>query len=208
MLWFPDIITLVELYVWKVCWERHWLDAESGRSPNNGCTLHQWEHPFQQSVPHMALRPLLHALSRQRVSFMLQDSGSLQAFSRINCFDPIWPFVKGRLCTHCKKISETDALWTVREVEPTEQVIFCARTEAGDLHLDDACNQWGDIFINIDSALKESLSGSFTETPFKTQHRSFVFFRAHFSCGALDERSALGWTFCCLPKCFTASVFS
>lgn len=63
----------------KFCCQSRWLDAESGTSPNNGCTLHQWEHPFQQSVPHMAPRPLLHALSRRRVSFMLPDSGSLRA---------------------------------------------------------------------------------------------------------------------------------
>lgn len=60
-------------------WVKLWLDADFGRGPNSGCTLHQWEHLFQQSVPHMAPRPLLHAPSRQRVSFMLPDSGSLRA---------------------------------------------------------------------------------------------------------------------------------
>lgn len=79
MLCFPSIINLVELNVSKVCCKSQWSDADFGRSPNNRCTLHQWEHPFQQSVPHMAPRPLLHALSRQRVSFMLLDSGSLRA---------------------------------------------------------------------------------------------------------------------------------
>lgn len=37
-----------------------------------------------------------------------------------------------------------------------------------------------------------------------TQRRSFIFqssVKAQCSCGALEERSALGWTFCCLPKC-------
>lgn len=140
--------------------ESHWLDAEYGRSPNNGCTLHQWEHPFQQSVPHMVLRPLLHALSRQRVSFMLQDSGSLQASwpSDLLFWSDLTSWQKKTFCTQTfKEYPETDSLWTVWRVEPSQQVIICARTEAGDLRLDNACSQWGNIFIIIAWALKKSL---------------------------------------------------
>lgn len=124
----------------KFCCKSHWLDAESGRSPNNGCTLHQWEHPFQQSVPHMPLRPLLHALSRQRVSFMLQDSVHCELPGpRINCFDPIWPSDKRRLSSHTDFQEYSDSLWTLWRVEPTEQVTICARAAAGDWRLDNAC---------------------------------------------------------------------
>lgn len=138
------IITLFELNMRKVCCRSHWLDAESGRSPNNGCTLHQWEHPFQQSVPHMALRPLLHALSRQRVSFMLQDRGSLRASwpSDQLFWSDLASWQRKTFLTHIflKNIPKTDLSRTVWGVESTKQVIVCARTDAGDLRLDNACN--------------------------------------------------------------------
>lgn len=163
----------------------------------------------------MALRPLLHALSRQSVSFMLQDSGSLQASwpSDLLFWSDLASWQKKTFCTQTfKDYSETVSLWSVGGVEPSEQVIICARTDAGDLSLDNACNQWGNIFIIIAWPLKESLWGFFlivSPSENITQHQLFISqssVKALFSCGALEERSALGWTFCCLPKCFSSQI--
>ena len=100
----------------------------------------------------MALRPLLHALSRQRVSFMLQDSGSLRSFLALGST----VLIRSGLLTKgdflhiliFKHYPETE-LETARGVHPTEQVIVCAPTDAGDLRLDNARNQWGSVFIII-----------------------------------------------------------
>lgn len=135
---FPFIINPAKLNEWKLCLKSHWLDAESGRSPNNGCTLHQWEHPFQQSVPHMALRPLLqlypgrgsHSCFKTAVHCKLPGP-------RINCFDPIWPSDKGRLSTHTYWLN-SESLCSVWGA--TEQVTICARSDAGDMRLDNAFN--------------------------------------------------------------------
>lgn len=134
----------------KFCCQSRWLDAESGTSPNNGCTLHQWEHPFQQSVPHMAPRPLLHALSRRRVSFMLPDSGSLRASrpsDQLFWSDPAsWQrkdFSSHIFSLKKQKTKNRISLWTVWGVEPragehfaldlTLEIFFFLR-------LDNACN--------------------------------------------------------------------
>lgn len=122
----------------KFCCQSRWLDAESGTSPNNGCTLHQWEHPFQQSVPHMAPRPLLHALSRRRVSFMLPDSGSLRASrpsDQLFWSDPAsWQrkdFSSHIFSFKTKNKKQNLSLNCLRSWAPSRWT-FCARPDAGD----------------------------------------------------------------------------
>lgn len=198
MLCCPFIITLVELNVSKVCCKSHWLDGDFGRSPNNGCTLHQWEHPFLQSVPHMALRPLLHALSRQRVSFMPPDTVSLRASwpsDQLFWSDlALWQR-KTFYHTYIKEYFETDSLWTVRGVELPAQVTICARTDRRSRFVLGRCLQLvGEYICYHRLSLKQKCEWIFLlKHPLKHHTAAFSHFfkssvKAQFSCCALEER--------------------
>lgn len=180
-----------------------------------GCTLHQWEHPFQQSVPHMALRPLLHALSRHRVSFMLQDSGSLQAswpsdqlfWSSLASWQrgdflhrDIWRISRDGLALEACEEFTPPSRWSFALDLTLEICAWTMLANTRGVYLLSSLEPWKKsawILVFVITII--------AETPFETSHSSSQApCKALFSRGAQEERRTLGWTFCCLPKCLSS----
>lgn len=123
---------------------------------------------------------------------------------RINCSDLIWPATKGRLYAkdYFPKGFASDCLrsWVLWAGDVCARPRF-ALGQYLQLKGEYICHHLLSLTQKCERILIETTS----ETP--QGHWSSVqsSVKAQCFCGALEERSALRWTFCCLPKCF--SVF-